>query len=313
MKRNKKLISIIGIIILVLLTWAGERYVATDSGQGNLEVHFIDVGQGDSILIREEDESILIDGGKRSDATTVVDYLKNQDIEEIKYLIGTHPHEDHIGGLRKVVDNFQVKNIIMPDISHNTKTFEDLLDSIMNKGLSITIGKSGDIYNLKEAELLFLAPNSKEYSNVNDYSIVSKLEYGNTSFLLTGDAEKESEKEMVENHLDKLRSDVLKLGHHGSNTSTTEEFLDAVNPSIGIITVGKDNTYGHPSEEVINRLEDMNVQIMRTDLDGNIIIKSDKLNIILEDGSSVNGIVDSILREISRVKNKLIDNLLEDI
>ncbi|HLR21078.1 MAG TPA: ComEC/Rec2 family competence protein [Tissierellaceae bacterium] len=313
MKNKNKIISVIAIIVLVLIIWIGEGFLVAGEGEGDLEIHFIDVGQGDSILIKEEDEFMLIDGGKRADGDTVVKYLKEQNVESLKYVIGTHPHEDHIGGLKKVVDRFQIENVIMPDITHNTKVFEDVLDSVINKGLSIIVGRAGDKYSLKDADILFLAPNGDKYSSINDYSISIKIEYGKTSFLFPGDAEKTSENEMIENYSKSLKSDVLKLGHHGSNTSTTEDFLNEVNPSIGVISVGKDNKYNHPNKDILERLDEKDIKVFRTDVDGDIIIKSDKSNIILQDGSSINGVTDSILREISKVKDRLIDNLIEDI
>lgn len=241
----------------------------------DLEVHFIDVDQADSILIKKGDESMLIDAGNSWDGDKVVDYLKEQNVTNLKYVIGTHPHSDHIGGLDTVIDNLEIGKVIMPNAISNTKTFEDVLDSISRKGISITSGKAGNVYDLNGAEIRTLAPNDEKYSNLNNYSLVVRVENGSNAFLFTGDAEEISEREMVEKRAGSLKSDVLKLGHHGSSTSTNEEFLNLVDPKYAVITVGENNRYAHPDDEVLNRLEDKGIQVYRTDLDGNIVAVSD--------------------------------------
>lgn len=241
----------------------------------DLEVHFIDVDQADSILIKKGDESMLIDAGNSWDGDKVVDYLKEQNVTSLKYVIGTHPHSDHIGGLDTVIDNLEIGKVIMPNAISNTKTFEDVVDSISRKRLSITSGKAGNVYDLNGAEIRTLAPNDEKYSNLNNYSLVVRVENGSNAFLFTGDAEEISEREMVEKRAGFLKSDLLKLGHHGSSTSTNEEFLNLVDPKYAVITVGENNRYGHPDDEVLNRLGDKGVQVYRTDLDGNIVAVSD--------------------------------------
>lgn len=241
----------------------------------NMEVHFIDVGQADSILIKKGNESMLIDAGNNWDGDKIVKYLKEQNITKLKYLIGTHPHADHIGGMDTIIDNFEIEKIILPNVTTNTKTFEDVLDSIIKKGLSITPAKAGSVYDLNGSEIRTLAPNAKEYGNLNNYSVVVKVTNGSNAFLFTGDAEEISEREMIGKYSNLLKSDVLKLGHHGSNTSTTQEFLDIVNPKYAVITVGKGNRYGHPDEEILNRLKIKGINLFRTDVDGNIIAVSD--------------------------------------
>ena len=252
----------------------------------DLEVHFIDVDQADSILIKKGDESMLIDAGNSWDGDKVVDYLKEQNVTNLKYVIGTHPHSDHIGGLDTVIDNLEIGKVIMPNAISNTKTFEDVVDSISRKGLSITSGKAGNVYDLNGAEIITLAPNDEKYSNLNNYSLVVRVENGSNAFLFTGDAEEISEREMVEKRAGSLKSDVLKLGHHGSSTSTNEEFLNLVNPKYAVITVGENNRYGHPDDEVLNRLEDKGIQVYRTDLDGNIVAVSDGKTIKFEKNMS---------------------------
>lgn len=254
---------------------------ATDTENMDLEVHFIDVGQGDSILIKSNGENMLIDGGGRSTSEKVVSYLENQGVKDLKYVVGTHPHEDHIGGLVSVLDNFNVENIMMPNIISNTKVFEDLLDAIEREKLKIKKPVVLDTLNLGDAELLVLGPNSDKYSITNNYSIVLKLQHGYNSFLFTGDAEKQSEIEMIEAHNSILKSDVLKTGHHGSNTSSNPQFLDAVDPKYSIISVATKNIYDHPSKDILKDLEKRDIIYYRTDIDGDIVIKSNGKNIEL--------------------------------
>lgn len=246
----------------------------------DLEVHFIDVGQADAIFIKKGDQAMLIDGGNNSDGKMIVDYIKKKNISKLEYIIATHPHADHIGGLDDVVDNFEIGKIIMPDVISTTQTFEDFIDSIGKKNLSLTKPKLGAEYDLNGALITVIAPSEKVYSILNDYSVVVKVQYGNNSFLFTGDAEKTSETEMLEKNKAILSVDVLKLGHHGSMTSTTKDFLDAVDPQYAVISVGRENKYGHPDDEVLNRLISKNIHIYRTDLDGNIIAISDGNTII---------------------------------
>lgn len=243
-----------------------------------LEVHYIDVGQGDSILVKQNGESLLIDGGSAEYSDTVLNYLKDNNISNLKYVIATHPHEDHIGGLKKVIDNITVENIIMPKVVHTSNTYENLLKSISNKGIKITTPKSSDTYSIGASTLEILAPINNNYVDLNNYSIISKLKFGNRSFIFTGDAEKLSEGELIDKQLD-LSADVLKVAHHGSDSSTSQVFLDAVNPTYAVISVGKDNSYGHPTQTVMNRLKDKNIKTYRTDESGTIIATSDGTNI----------------------------------
>ena len=290
-KKNKTLIFIVLIITLTLAITGCDfqsENVTTSTNNNysdNLVVHFIDVGQGDSIFIQlPNGETSLIDGGPRKSSDYLVKYLKALDVESIDYLIATHPHEDHIGGLPEVIKNFQIGNIYMPDKTANTSIFEKLLISIKEKGLKISTPKGGDvILNNDDLKYEILAPNGDSYSETNDFSIVSKITYKNNSFLFTGDAEETSEKEMIDKGFD-LSSQVLKVGHHGGSTSTTEEFLTSVNPKYGVISLGSDNTYGHPHKETITKCNEHNVTILRTDELGDIVMSSDGENIELLDG-----------------------------
>lgn len=243
------------------------------SVNGELKVHFIDVGQADSILIENKDEYMLIDAGNNADSDLVVNYIKENNIKSLKYVIGTHPHEDHIGGLDKVIDNFNIGTLYMPKVTATTKTFKDVVASAKSKKLNFTVPRVGEKFTLGDSTCTIFAPNSESYEDMNDCSIVIKLEYGDTSFLFTGDAEEASEKEMINKEFN-LKSTVLKLGHHGSHTSTSEEFLNKVNPTYGVITVGQDNDYGHPRQNVMDRLKNKGIKVYRTDEQGTIIATS---------------------------------------
>lgn len=240
----------------------------------SLKVIAIDVGQADSILITAGSNSMLIDAGTNEAADIVVNYIKDQGITKLDYVIGTHPHEDHIGGMDAVISTFDIDKVILPDAQSSTKSFEDVLDAISDKGLKITRPVPGTAYSLGNASFTILAPNGSKYEDLNNYSVVVKLVFGNSSFLFTGDAESRSEKEILKNGFD-IKADYLKVGHHGSITSTSDDFLNAVNPKYAVISVGKDNNYGHPANETIQKLTDADIKIYRTDKMGTIVAISD--------------------------------------
>ncbi|TCT11629.1 beta-lactamase superfamily II metal-dependent hydrolase [Natranaerovirga pectinivora] len=280
MKRLRCLLNIMGIIMFIMVLTGCNGHINNGiNAAGDLKIHFIDVGQGDAILIQQENYNMLIDAGDNKYGERVVTYLKSQGISKLDYVLGTHPHADHIGGLDDVINEFEIEKVLLPRVSHNTKTFEDVLIAIDNKNLQITPPNVGDNYILGDAKWTILAPINDKYSNLNDYSIVIRLEYGNKAFLFVGDAEEISEREMIELHGSDLKADVLKISHHGSSSSTTKEFLTAVNPTYGIIQVGEDNKYGHPHKEVMERLKTFDVYLYRTDLHGTIILTSDGKNI----------------------------------
>ncbi|SQB33375.1 cell wall-binding repeat-containing protein [Clostridium cochlearium] len=245
---------------------------------GDLKVHYIDVGQGDSILIQQDGHNMLIDAGKNSSEKVVLDYLKSHGVTKLDYVIGTHPHEDHIGGLDAVINNFEIGQVFMPKVTHTSQTFKSVVTAITNKGLKITTPKIGDSYGLGNARWEIIAPVSASYDNLNNYSIVTKLKFGNNSFIFTGDAESLSEGEILKKQLD-ISSDVLKVGHHGSRTSTTQNFLNKVNPKYAVISVGKGNSYKHPNQEILNRLKSKNVKVYRTDENGTVVATSDGTSI----------------------------------
>lgn len=245
-----------------------------------LIVHFIDVGQGDSEFLQlPNGQNMLIDAGTNEKGSEVVAYLNSQGVKKIDYLIATHPHEDHIGGMDDVINNFEIGNIYMPQVTHTTKSFESVLNAVKAKGMKITTGKAGlTVLDQEGLNISFLAPCNKGYESLNNWSIVTKVRFGNTSFLFTGDAEELSESEILESGQN-LNTDVLKVGHHGSKSSTSTSFLKAVSPKYAIISAGKDNSYGHPHEEILRKLNKNNITVYRTDIQGTIVISSDGHNI----------------------------------
>jgi competence protein ComEC len=257
---------------------------AETSKSNELKVHYIDVGQGASqLIIGSTGKTILIDAGNNDKEKLVVDYLKQQNINKIDILIGTHPDADHIGGLDAVIDNFEIGKIYMPKVQSNTITFEDVLTSIQKKGLKVSTAKAGLVLDWETNAVLNMIAPVGDYSDANDMSTVIHLTFGETSFLFTGDAESKSEHDMLNSKVS-LKSDVLLVGHHGSKSSTTQAFLDAVNPSCAVIQVGKNNNYDHPTAEVLKRLSDKGINTYRNDEQGNIIFTSNGKDIAVNQG-----------------------------
>jgi competence protein ComEC len=242
--------------------------------KGNLKVHFIDVGQGGSqLIVSPTGKTILIDAGNNNKEKLVVAYLKKEKIKKIDILIGTHPDADHIGGLDAVIDNFDIGKIYMPKVQANTDTFKDVLNSIQKKNLKVTTAKSGLVLDWESAIKVDMIAPVGTYDDTNDMSAVVHITYGSNSFLFTGDAETKSEADMIKSGAN-IKSDVLMVGHHGSNSSTSTQFLTAVNPKYAVIQVGKENNYGHPTNEVLKKLNDKKIKIYRNDQQGNIIFTS---------------------------------------
>ena len=240
-----------------------------------MEVHFLDVGQADCILISCGGHYMLVDAGNNQDGEMIVSYLKEQGITELDYVIATHPHADHIGGLDTVIENFGIKTLFMPQKVHTTATFEDVIAAIENHDLSITAPKPGDTYPLGSSSFTILSPVKEDYGEeLNNWSVGIKLVHGSNSIVMCGDAEEEAEEDICLSGLD-ISADVLKLGHHGSRTSTGELFLKTVDPKYAIISCGRGNDYGHPHKETLEKLSEEGIFVFRTDEQGTIILKSD--------------------------------------
>jgi len=234
---------------------------------GNLKIYFIDVGQADSILITNNNHNMLIDAGNNGDGKKLVNYFKSLNINSFDYVVGTHPHEDHIGGMDDIIRNFDIKNYYMPEKLSTSKTFEDVLDSLTEKNMQYTVPKKGEILTLEDAKLNVIYVGD-ETNDANDSSIILKLTYGNNSALFTGDASKRVEKKILDYD---IKSDILKVGHHGSSYSTLNEFLNKVNPKYAVIEVGKNNIYNHPTNDTLDKLSKRNIKVYRTDINGTII------------------------------------------
>ena len=295
MKKNKRLINaLITLVIFAAVTAGGyffggaaigERQSADENLQtdGTVVVNFLDVGQGDSEFIQlPEGKCMLIDAGISESGEVIAAKIRSLGYEKIDYLVATHPHADHIGGMREIVEGFDIGEIFMPRASADTKTFENLLGSISDKGLGITTAKAGRvIVNEDDLKIEFLAPIGGGYDDLNNYSAVVKLKYGQNVFLFMGDAEKESENEILKKYPYALDADVLKVGHHGSDTASGEKFIFAVSPQIAVIEVGDGNSYGHPHKQALDTLKAAGARILRTDKNGDVSIVSDKSRLTL--------------------------------
>lgn len=289
-KRNNKFLRKLIIVLLIIGYYYIKDYQESYSTKDNqpkeqevqvqqvssdLTIHYIDVGQADSILIINKEYSMLIDAGNNEDGPLLVDYLKEQNITKIDYVVGTHPHEDHIGGLDDIIDNFNIQEVYLPEVMTTTKTFEDVLDSIETKELEITIPTIGDKFTLGEMnfEVIYTGTNEKD---LNSSSIILKMTFGNYSYLFTGDTTEEIEKTILEKN---INIDILKVSHHGSKYSSCEEFLKVATPTHAIISAGEGNSYGHPEQETIDRLKKHTDKIYITKDIGTIVLTSDGTSI----------------------------------
>ena len=293
-KKSSPLMILLGILVVgaaVVLQQLGlfetEEPVSENvSGSAEAQVYFIDVGQGDSELIRLKDSGIdiLIDAGTRSTKQELADYLKELGVDDIDILIGTHPHEDHIGGMAKIIEEFPIGTLYLPETSDEmtptTKTYESLLDAAESKNVTVRTASAGDVL-LEQGNTSFkvLSPSHTDYDNLNDYSIVTRLKVGDTAFLFQGDAETPVEEEILDSGAD-VSCDVIKLGHHGSSTSSSRAYLEAANPSAAVISCGVGNEYGHPHRETMDLLEKLSITPYRTDTQKTLLAETDGKNIV---------------------------------
>lgn len=293
-KKSSPLMILLGILVVgaaVVLQQLGlfetEEPVSENvSGSTEAQVYFIDVGQGDSELIRLKDSGIdiLIDAGTRSTKQELTDYLKELGVDDIDILIGTHPHEDHIGGMAKIIEEFPIGTLYLPETSEEmtptTKTYESLLDAAESKNVTVRTAAAGDVL-LEQGNTSFkvLSPSHTDYDNLNDYSIVTRLKVGDTAFLFQGDAETPVEEEILDSGAD-VSCDVIKLGHHGSSTSSSRAYLEAANPSAAVISCGVGNEYGHPHRETMDLLKKLSITPYRTDTQKTLLAETDGKNIV---------------------------------
>lgn len=261
--------------------------------EGEAKIWYLDVGQADSMLLQlpngNEWEYVLIDAGTGQTEEALVSWLQEQGVTDIAAVIATHPHEDHIGGMDAVLEAIPVESLYMPEVKESltptTRCYEQLLDAAEAQQVQAVKGQSGvTVYEEDGVKLELVGPEpQKEYDDLNEYSLVAKLTVGEKSFLFTGDSSEQAEADMIEAGED-LKADVLKIGHHGSSTATTEAFLQAVNPQVAVISCGKDNSYGHPHEETMQRLQEKAMTIYRTDEDGTILATCDGTSIEWQTG-----------------------------
>ena len=277
------LIAIIGIIAVAYYMFKNEK---EEKINPNLEVEFIDVGQAESIFIKQDGHNILIDAGNNADGKLLVKYLKNKGIKKFDYVVGTHPHEDHIGGLYDIINEFEIEHILMPDVTTNTKSFEDVLDAIEKKNLEIEIPVIDDTFTTGDLNFKVINTGTNE-EDLNSDSIVLRMDYKNNSYLFTADLTGDIEKELLEKDID---VDIYKVAHHGSTYSNTYEFLERVTPKYAIISCGKENDYYYPHVKALNRIKKHTKEIYRTDQDGTIIVKDDGKNIeIIKEKTNTDG------------------------
>lgn len=248
-------------------------YAENQSKSNQMEVHFIDVGQGDCTLITCDGQSLLIDTADESKGTAIQSYLRKQNIEKLDYLILTHPDSDHIGGAPVIITKFGIENVFMSNYEKDNLTYEKLIQAMDYKRFKFSTPAAGSRFQLGAATITILAP-CKSYDNPNDASVALMVQNGDNKFLFTGDATNEAETDILESHAD-ISADVYKVGHHGSKTSTSADFFHAVHPQYAVISCGEGNSYGHPHAQTLNTLRTSGVEVYRTDEDGTIVAVSD--------------------------------------
>lgn len=281
-KRHFKHLIIFTLLLLLCFFYSllTKKFNSYKVNPNLMYVHYINVDQGDAILIQVNNKNLLIDSGPKSHKKQLVKFLNDLNISKLDYVIATHPHEDHIGNMNTVLNSYKVQSFYAPKVYSYTKSFEQMIDSLKSNNLKITPIKRGcNTINLGfQTNVEVFSPINDTYDNENNYSPVIKISFGNNSFLFTGDAEKEIEDKLILLN-DDLKADILKVSHHGSSSSTSDSFLNRVSPKYAVIIVGKNNIYDHPNDTIISKLNTYNIDILRTDIQNNITLISDGTNI----------------------------------
>lgn len=269
-----------------------EHYTGESLYTQDLEVHFLDVGQADSALVLCGEKSMLIDGGNVADSRLVAAYLSKLAVKNIDYVICTHPHEDHVGGLSGALSVAAAGKVLAPAAAADTKAYQSFLKKVSGQGLSVEHPAAGDQFQLGGSTVEIFGPVQDNDIDLNNTSIVLKITYGQTSFLFAGDAEFDEEHDIIAKQFD-LKSTVLKVGHHGSDTSSSYVFLREVQPQYAVISVGKNNAYGHPGKAALSRLRDVGAKVFRTDVQGDIICKSDGQDVAFTTAKNTDAVTNS--------------------
>ncbi len=274
MKQRTRLVFIILVAIALLVSAVSNFFTSRNFGDAVLSVHYIDVGQADAALLFCEGKTMLIDGGNAEDSSRIAAYLRKHSVSHLDYVICSHAHEDHVGGLSGALSVATAGAVYAPKTEANSKTYQNFKKKAAAQGLQIQNPSPGDSFAFGSCKVDFLGPITENTEELNNTSLVLKVSCGETSFLFTGDAERDEELSILDAGLD-VSATVLKVGHHGSNSSTAYPFLREVMPKYAVISVGKENPYGHPADKVLSRLRDADVEVFRTDEMGDIIIESD--------------------------------------
>ncbi len=288
-KKGKILYAVVLIVIAAVVFFAGDKIgifepeqpstpPVSGSSVQECRVHFIDVGQGDCELVECGGKYMLIDAGENGHETEVLNYLHVLGVKKLDYVVASHQHSDHIGGLSEVLEEFDAENIIMPRLTKTqtptNSTYKAFLNAVKESGAKVIEAKANASYQLGGASFCVLGPVTDDAEDINNMSAVIRLDFGKNSFLFTGDAETEEELEILNNNAS-VDCDVLKVGHHGSGTSSSKKFLEAVTPDICVISCGEGNDYGHPHDNAVKRLKKQTDEIYRTDICGDIVVSSD--------------------------------------
>ncbi len=270
---GKKYGPIILVVLILLAAVAGylyhNGYFGGISADANAEYHFIDIGQGDASLILTDEAAVLVDCGTLEQSHTVVDYVSRY-TDKIDLFVFSHAHDDHMGGAANIINSIEVGEVLMTSYASDAVFFEKALDAIEDNNVKVTEALPGGTYTVGDVNIEVFSP-AKDYEDHNANSIIMRVEVDGSSVMYTGDAEHRTEKDVLEEYGYSLRSDILKVGHHGSSTSTSEEFFEAVSPSYGVISCGADNSYGHPHREIKSFFEDRAFEYYRTDLAGDVV------------------------------------------